>query len=252
MTEASSTADGPAAAGRGDGDAAASASPSVAAAPEPYSFTESQLARLARSVTPLDKVARNLNRLGRSIREAGRQPVVLVTTGSYNPPHLMHLRMFYTAKRVRCRPARAFRGRTDAWWPPRPKGGHPPFTIPCSRPQHLEERTHYFVVGGLMSPAHEQTVRSINRNSPVLAIPAVHRVRMCDALTGPCPAATAASEFHAPLTVCSCSFLVLDRRGPVGCDPVRAHGPPQRAGACCRGAARPHPPHRRPCPASGV
>ena len=32
---------------------------------------------------------------------AGRKPVVLVATGSYNPVHLYHLRMFYLARNVR-------------------------------------------------------------------------------------------------------------------------------------------------------
>ena len=37
----------------------------------------------------------NINNLG-----AGRKPLVLLSTGSYNPIHLQHVRMFYLARQV--------------------------------------------------------------------------------------------------------------------------------------------------------
>jgi hypothetical protein len=43
----------------------------------------------------IGKIEKNLERL-----VAGRKPVVLVSTGSYNPIHLQHARMFYLARKV--------------------------------------------------------------------------------------------------------------------------------------------------------
>lgn len=56
----------------------------------------SDVSRLTADELFLRKVAANLERL-----VAGRKPVVLVSTGAYNPIHLYHTRMFYLARSVR-------------------------------------------------------------------------------------------------------------------------------------------------------
>lgn len=68
-------------------------------------------------------------------------------------------------------------------WPPHARYCRPRCPY-CRDPQFLEEKTKFYVVGGLMSPAHDVLVRSINRRAPSQAIPAVHRVAMCELLGG--------------------------------------------------------------------
>lgn len=85
------------------------------------------------------KVVKNLESL-----VAGRKPVVLVSTGSYNPIHLQHARMFYLARK------------------------------------YLTERTEMQVVGGVLSPAHDAYVRGQCRRFPAQAIPVRHRVAMAE------------------------------------------------------------------------
>ncbi len=48
--------------------------------------------------------------------------------------------------------------------------------------EFLESRTKYFVVGGFVSPSHDKFVREKSRRTPREAVPALHRVRMCQAL----------------------------------------------------------------------
>ncbi|KAA0156356.1 hypothetical protein FNF29_01149 [Cafeteria roenbergensis] len=87
----------------------------------------------------LRKVANNMRKL-----VAGRQPVVLVSTGAFNPIHLQHTRMFYLAR------------------------------------AHLNERTEYQVVGGLVSPSHDTEVKNSLRVFPSQAVPIRHRSAMCE------------------------------------------------------------------------
>jgi nicotinate (nicotinamide) nucleotide adenylyltransferase len=87
----------------------------------------------------LRKVANNMKKL-----VAGRQPVVLVATGAFNPVHLQHTRMFYLAR------------------------------------AHLNEKTEYQVVGGLLSPSHDIEVKNLLRVFPAQAIPIRHRAAMCE------------------------------------------------------------------------
>lgn len=87
----------------------------------------------------LRKVANNMRKL-----VAGRQPVVLVSTGAFNPAHLQHTRMFYLAR------------------------------------AYLNEHTEYQVVGGLLSPAHDTEVKNLLRVFPNQAIPVRHRAAMCE------------------------------------------------------------------------
>lgn len=75
---------------------------------------------------------------------AGRKPLVLVSTGSYNPVHLQHARMFYLARK------------------------------------YLTERTEFQVVGGVLSPSHDNYVRGQLRRFPSQCIPARHRVAMAE------------------------------------------------------------------------
>lgn len=87
----------------------------------------------------LSKVAANLKRV-----LPGRRPLVLVTTGAFNPVHLQHIRMFYLAR------------------------------------EYLANNTTYQVVGGLISPAHDSAIRSAQRRFPAHAIPAKHRIAMIE------------------------------------------------------------------------
>lgn len=87
----------------------------------------------------LSKVAANLKRV-----LPGRRPLVLVTTGAFNPVHLQHIRMFYLAR------------------------------------EYLASSTAYQVVGGLISPAHDSAVRSAQRRFLAHAIPAKHRIAMVE------------------------------------------------------------------------
>ena len=68
--------------------------------------------------------------------------VILLMCGTFNPIHLMHLRMFYLAK------------------------------------QNLEMQGQCHVLGGVLAPHHDSTVRSEIRGAPSEVIPARHRVAM--------------------------------------------------------------------------
>lgn len=92
-----------------------------------------------KDVTPTGKLATGLRR----IAGTGRVPLVLVAFGALNPVHLNHLRMFQTA--------RAF----------------------------IERNTEFGVIGGYLCPAHDKYVRSKCRADSSQAIPAKHRVRLC-------------------------------------------------------------------------
>eukprot|EP00947_MAST-08B_sp_MAST-8B-sp1_P004943 g4943.t1 len=71
-----------------------------------------------------------------------RDLVILLMCGTFNPVHLMHLRMFYLAK------------------------------------QHLEHQGRCHVLGGVLAPHHDSTVRAEIRGAPAEVIPARHRVAM--------------------------------------------------------------------------
>lgn len=77
----------------------------------------------------------------------GKQRVLLVSTGAYNPVHLLHVRLFYVAKK----------------W--------------------LEKRLGVAVVGGVFSPSHDAFVREKNRRAPQRVIPARYRIAMCEIST---------------------------------------------------------------------
>ena len=47
-------------------------------------------------------------------------------------------------------------------------------------PQYLIERTEYQVVGGVLSPSHDNYVRGNCRRFPAQAIPIKHRMAMCE------------------------------------------------------------------------
>lgn len=74
----------------------------------------------------------------------GLTPVVIVCNGAYNPVHLQHTRIFYVAR------------------------------------QFLHDRLGVQVVGGLMSPSHDNVVRQKVKTAPQQLIPARHRVAMCE------------------------------------------------------------------------
>ena len=106
--------------------------------------------RVERPATPEDtgttaehqfiiKVRRNLEGL-----QPGRKPAVLVCTGSFNPVHLQHARIFYIAR------------------------------------QYLQQKLGYQVVGGLMAPNHDSAVRQERRMQPSQIMPAHLRVAMCE------------------------------------------------------------------------
>ena len=71
-----------------------------------------------------------------------RELVVLLMCGTFNPVHLMHLRMFYLAK------------------------------------QHLEDTCKCHVLGGILAPLHDSAVRQETRGAPCEVIPGRHRVAM--------------------------------------------------------------------------
>lgn len=173
----------------------------------------------------LRKVANNMRKL-----VAGRQPVVLVSTGAFNPIHLQHTRMFYLAR------------------------------------AHLNERTEYQVVGGLVSPSHDNEVKNALRVFPDQAIPVRHRAAMCEiAVSGSSWLAVGRWEatrrrvmpYHSvlqhvqellnkafggsakPASALAAEEIAADLRGGAGDSSARGHaqgaaGPPSHAGSPAR------------------
>jgi len=88
---------------------------------------------------PLHKIAAHL----RSCTDPHEKYVVIVSSGAYNPIHLMHLRAFYIAR------------------------------------QFFEHHTNYRVVGGIVSPCHDTFVRQKTRSFPKQMITRKHRLGMC-------------------------------------------------------------------------
>jgi hypothetical protein len=96
------------------------------------------------SIPDPDTVPAPLHKLCKVLRTpAVKKSVVLVTCGAYNPIHLMHIRAFYLTR------------------------------------QFFEKHTDYRVVCGLMSPAHQDCVRTKTRRTPNQIIAAKHRLEMC-------------------------------------------------------------------------
>jgi len=93
-------------------------------------------------VTPLKKIGNNIQ----MFKGTGREPVVLVCVGAFNPAHLNNLRIFHLAK------------------------------------QHLELTKNMAVVGGLVCPSHDKFVLTKCRGRAYEAIPAQHRVRILEIL----------------------------------------------------------------------
>jgi nicotinic acid mononucleotide adenylyltransferase len=93
----------------------------------------------------LAKIALRLKELGPNNT---RQKVILVGSGTYNPLHRLHLRMFYLAR------------------------------------QFLEGHSHFEVLGGIVSPSHPTAVRQKFRQKPKEIIPPKHRLAMARAAVG--------------------------------------------------------------------
>lgn len=94
---------------------------------------------------PLQKIAFMLDQLG--YQKSGTEVAVLVSSGGYNPVHMLHIRAFYLAR------------------------------------QHVEANTKYPVVGGIISPCHDTYVRAKNRRTPRQMIPKKHRLAILEAAT---------------------------------------------------------------------
>lgn len=118
---------------------------------------------------PLQKIARNLEALQRGLatppspsHPSSAQPtpassspslspdgrmdvVVLVSSGAYNPVHMLHVRAFYVAR------------------------------------QFVEANYRFPVVGAFLSPSHDTFVRTKNRRSPREMIPRRHRLALAEA-----------------------------------------------------------------------
>jgi nicotinic acid mononucleotide adenylyltransferase len=92
---------------------------------------------------PLQKIARNLEQL-KGI-PSKTEVVVLVSSGAYNPIHMLHLRAFYVAR------------------------------------QHIEANYKFPVVGAMFSPSHDTYVRVKNRRTPREMIPRKHRLALMEA-----------------------------------------------------------------------
>ena len=96
-------------------------------------------------VTPLKKISDNLFVMNGS-SYSDRIPVVLVSVGTFNLPHLNHKRIFHLGKK------------------------------------HLERDGKHAVVGGFVCPSHDKFVLTKCRGKAHEAIPARHRVRMLELL----------------------------------------------------------------------
>jgi len=93
----------------------------------------------------LVKIAMRLRELGLN---SGREKVILVGSGCYNPLHRLHLRMFYLAR------------------------------------SFLEGHSHFEVLGGIVSLCHQTTVRQKFRQKPKEIIPPKHRLSMARLAVG--------------------------------------------------------------------
>ncbi|OQR87885.1 hypothetical protein ACHHYP_07903 [Achlya hypogyna] len=105
---------------------------------------------------PLTKIAQGLANIARD-----QEVVVLVSSGAYNPVHMLHIRAFYVAR------------------------------------QHIESNYKFPVVGAIISPCHDTygvsaarispvidlVVRTKNRRKPREMIPKSHRLGMLEAAT---------------------------------------------------------------------
>ncbi|EQC40906.1 hypothetical protein SDRG_01971 [Saprolegnia diclina VS20] len=91
---------------------------------------------------PLAKIAQALAGTAKD-----QEVVVLVSSGAYNPVHMLHLRAFYVAR------------------------------------QHIESNYKFPVVGAIISPCHDTYVRTKNRRKPREMIPKSHRLGMLEAAT---------------------------------------------------------------------
>lgn len=107
---------------------------------------------------PLQKIARNLERLRSSssglsdtVASASSSPskrmevIVLVSSGAYNPIHMLHIRAFYVAR------------------------------------QYVESNYKFPVVGAFVSPSHDTFVRVKNRVNPREMITKRHRLALIEA-----------------------------------------------------------------------
>ena len=94
---------------------------------------------------PLQKIAYGLRHIGK--QNSGHEVVVLVSSGAYNPIHMLHIRAFYLAR------------------------------------QYIEANSKYSVVGGIISPTHDTFVRTKTRRTPRHLIPSRHRLAMLEAAT---------------------------------------------------------------------
>jgi nicotinamide mononucleotide adenylyltransferase len=97
---------------------------------------------------PLQKIARNLESLRSSSVSPSKDKldvIVLVSSGAYNPIHMLHLRAFYVAR------------------------------------QFVESNYTFPVVGAFLSPSHDTFVRVKNRRNPHEMIPKRHRLATIEA-----------------------------------------------------------------------
>ncbi|OQS07789.1 hypothetical protein THRCLA_00217, partial [Thraustotheca clavata] len=91
---------------------------------------------------PLTKIAQAMSTVAKE-----QEVVVLVSSGAYNPVHMLHIRAFYVAR------------------------------------QHIESNYKFPVVGAIISPCHDTYVRTKNRRKPREMIPKSHRLGMLEAAT---------------------------------------------------------------------
>ena len=92
----------------------------------------------------LVKIAMRIRELGHT----GKEKVILIGSGLYNPLHRLHLRMFYLAR------------------------------------QFLEMHSNFEVLGGIVSPSHPTSVRQKFRQKPKEIIPPKHRLAMARVSVG--------------------------------------------------------------------
>ena len=107
------------------------------------------------------KIDKNLSNLA-----PGRRPLLLLCNGAYNPIHRQHTRIFYLARKVSfTHTVQSTRGIL--------RHSH-------QLMQYLTATTTWQVVGGIISPWHQSTLKNALRRFRNHAIPAAHRVRMCE------------------------------------------------------------------------
>ncbi|KAL3661359.1 hypothetical protein V7S43_013563 [Phytophthora oleae] len=104
---------------------------------------------------PLLKVAQNLEQLRGTAPSPGSSPskktdvIVLVSSGAYNPIHMLHIRAFYVAR------------------------------------QYVESNYKFPVVGAFISPSHDTYVRVKNRRNPREMITKRHRLALVETAVAP-------------------------------------------------------------------